>query len=173
MTNESRSGLRRKRRWIRIAILVLIAGVLLASASWLPTFSAASMAQNAASISAWVGAYRLADAIQGSSTEDDHISASMLDRAAQYGLGDDDHLVGHYLDAKCRRIGQVGSGMPQDPHGIEAVVTVHVRILGLDSWSVTRKAQSFLQVERGDDQVIRVVPPSPMPKLFDPNRLTE
>jgi len=166
VNDSSKAGWGRKRQWIRIATLMLIGGTLLGLAAWLPTLSAANIAQNSASISAWVGAYELADIIQGSSAGEDRISAEMLLRATLYGLGDGDRLVSFYLDAEGRRIGQVGSGIPQAPRGIEAVATVRVHLLGLDGWSVTRRAQSSLQVEDGDEQVIRIVPPSPTPKLF-------
>lgn len=148
------SGRRRKRKWIWAAILVLIAGVLLIPVAdeVLPFRRARDLAQNAADTAAMGGASQLAKAIQGSPTGEDQIVADMEFYATGSGFDEDDHLVGYYLDAGCDRLGLVGSGIPQDPHGIEAVATVRVRILKIQIWSVSRQGRVCFDLDHTNGQ---------------------
>lgn len=156
MTIESGSGSRRKRRWIRIAILVFIAGTLLflADRASLPIYRSAMLAQNAADGAALAGLVQLARLTHDRPVGDNQIAAEMLNFAIRNGLSEDDHLVGYYLDAEGCRLGLVGAGIPQEPRGIEAVATVGARALGLVTWPVTRKAEAGFTIESANGERI-------------------
>ncbi|MGD9406003.1 MAG: hypothetical protein PVH95_12730, partial [Anaerolineae bacterium] len=134
---------RRKRKWFWDAILVIVAGVLLVPlASAYPAFHRTCLhAQNSADAAAFAGARGLWASIQNSPISEDQIAAAMLDYATINGLEEHDQLNGYYLDAECNRLAPVGSGMPQDARGIEAVVGVRAQIFGVAVWSISRDSR--------------------------------
>ena len=76
---------------------------------------------------------------------EDRIVKDMIEFATRNGLTESDDLVGYYLDADGARLGTVGSGIPPDACGIEAIVHVRAatpltRFLGLKGWPITRQA---------------------------------
>lgn len=157
MSEGSAAGRRRARIWATILVLAAVTLVALAVRAYVPIYSAGRIAQASADGAALAGAMRLAHALQKPAVGEDQIVADMVKFATLNGLGDNDSVVGYYLDAECNRLGLVGSGIPQEPRGIEAVVTTRVPILltrgfGLGSWSAVRQASGCFEVEDANGQ---------------------
>jgi len=141
---------RRRKIWAAILVVAAVALLALAACAYRPIYHASRIAQESADGAALGGAIRLAGALQQPTVGEAQIVADMMKYATLNGLDDHDRLVAYYLDAEGHRLGRVGSGIPQEPHGLEAVVTVRVptlltRIFGLDEWAVRR--QTWISLE--------------------------
>jgi hypothetical protein len=138
-----------QRRKIRTAILVVVAVAFLSpvTCAYRSIYFAGRTAQESADGAALAGLLHLRRALQEPLEGDDEIVAEMLKFATLNGLDGRDRLAGYYLDSDGKRLGRVGTGLPEDPRGIEAVVTVRTpslltRVFGLAEWSVTRQSRA-------------------------------
>jgi len=104
-------------------------------------------AQNAADAATLAGMWRLGKMLNGTGSSEDEIVEDMHEFATRNGLAEGDTVVGYYLDAEGTRLGPVGSGIPPDAGGIEAVVELRALspltgFLGLKGWRITRQADT-------------------------------
>ena len=146
-------------RWTKWAVVIL--AILVLVLVWVEGSSihyGGRTAQNAADAATLAGMWRLGKILDGTGSSEDDIVEDMLDFATRNGVAEGDTVVGYYLDAEGARLGLVGSGIPPDAGGIEAVVRVRApspltRFLGLKGWPITRQADCCLG------------PPAPLPPL--------
>ena len=133
-------------RWTKWAVVLL--AVLVLALVWVEAgciHYGRRTAQNAADAAMLAGMYELGKMLNGMESSEDEIVERMVDFATRNGLAAGDTVVGYYLDAEGAWLGLVGSGIPPDAGGIEAVVQARApspltRFFGLKGWRITRQA---------------------------------
>jgi len=148
---------RRRQVWTVILVLAAIGVLALAVHECYTIYYAGRHLQDAVDGATLAGAMQLARALQEPGVGEDRIVTDMVRFARLHGLDDKDLFVGYYLDAEGHSLGLVGSGIPQEPRGLEPVVSVRVptfltRIFDLDGRSLTRQSRISFEVENAGDQ---------------------